>query len=52
MIATNSHWLGFFIRGFVVTAFTTVWRSLIGNAVVEELGSGAIQIITIPLLLI
>lgn len=50
-IATG-HYLGFGIRTIVLTALITVWSELIGNAVIEELGRGALICLTLPLLLI
>jgi hypothetical protein len=50
-IATHN-WLGFGIRTFVLITLTTLWKTLVGNAVLSELGEGAIIILTIPLLLI
>ncbi len=50
-IATG-HWLGFGLRTIVLTASITIWSELVGNAVIEELGRGALIILTLPLLLI
>ncbi len=50
-IATG-HYIGFGIRTVLLTLLITVWSELIGNAVIEELGRGALIILTLPLLLI
>lgn len=47
----KSYWIGFWIRSFVVTAFTTIWRTFIGKDVLQEFGCGFIQTVTMPLLL-
>lgn len=45
-------WLGFGIRTGVLTALTVLWSDLMGNAVIEEGGRGALITLTVPLLLI
>lgn len=46
------HWLGFGIRSVVITIFTTLWRTLQGDANDQEVGCGVMQVLTLPLLLI
>jgi hypothetical protein len=42
---------GFILRGVVVTVFVTLWSEFIGNATIEEMGRGAVQVGTLPLLI-
>lgn len=46
------YWIGFGIRTFVVTLFTTLWRTFVHDVQWQEGGSGAIQVLTLPLLFI
>ena len=48
-IAVGNYW-GFFWRTLVVTNFTIFWSILNGKVEIEESGRGAIQILTLPLL--
>lgn len=48
----TGHWVGFGVRLFIVTLFTTLWSEFQGNVQVEEPGRGAVQIITLPLLFV
>ena len=43
-------WAGFGLRMLVVTGFTVAWSCFLGQDWIEEGGRGAIQIITLPLL--
>ena len=52
LTTTNGLWFGFGYRILATAIFTMVWSELISNAVWEENGRGAIQIATLPLLLI
>lgn len=51
-IIQTHDWTGFALRTFVLTGLTTVWKTYIFNAVVSELGMGALVILTIPILAI
>lgn len=46
----ESLWLAFIIRILFQTVAICVWRTWMGNAVIQELGTGFIMIITLPLL--
>ena len=48
----TGHWMGFLWRTLIVTCGTVAVSELSGKDFVEEFGRGAIQIATLPLLLI
>jgi hypothetical protein len=48
----TGRWLGFGIRSIVLTGLTVLWSQLMDNVVWEECGRGALEIVTLPLLLI
>ena len=48
----TGHWTGFLWRTLIVTGFTVAWSEFIGWDDMEEGGRGAIQIITLPLLVL
>jgi hypothetical protein len=50
--AATGQWLGFGARFVIVAFYTVVWSEMIGQAWIEESGRGAIQIATLPLLLL
>lgn len=52
IVISNHLWIGVLARTVVVTAFTTLWSQFIGKDTLEEYGRGAVQIISLPLLLI
>lgn len=52
LVIAQGLWVGFFSRTIACIILTTGWSQLIGNAVWEECGRGAIIILTLPLLLI
>lgn len=41
---------GFMVRTVIVTVFTVLWSEFVGKDTWEEMGRGAIQIVTLPLL--
>lgn len=45
-------WKGFISRTIVLGALTMIWSELQSNDVKEELGRGAVIVLTIPLLMI
>lgn len=51
-VIVHDLWLGFGIRTFVLTSLVALWSEFVGDAVVEELGRGALIILTLPLLII
>jgi len=48
----EGHWEGFISRTIVLTGLTIIWSELNNNPVWEEMGRGALIILTLPLLLI
>lgn len=52
IVVVKHLWIGFYIRTLLVTMFTDAWSSLIGKDWLEEGGRGAIQVLSLPLLLI
>lgn len=48
----EGHWLGFVSRTFILGISTMIWSELNSNAVWEEMGRGALLILTVPILLI
>ncbi len=51
-IISQHLWLGFFVRSVLLSGSVCLWSEINGNAVWEEMGRGALIIISIPLLLI
>ena len=48
----TGRWIGFAIRSVVLTGWTVLWSQWMNNVVWEEGGRGALEVITLPLLLI
>lgn len=51
-VIVHSLWIGGLARLVVVTVFTAIWSEMIGEDWLEEFGRGAIQVATMPLLLL
>jgi len=52
LVAFKGLWIGFAIRTLVLTSSVALWSQFIGKDWLEEGGRGALQILTLPLLLI
>ena len=50
VVINSGDWLSFAVRGVVLTAGTVLWSQFIGHAVVEELGRGALIILSLLML--